>query len=356
MGQPDGADDTAHARVTSYDVARLAGVSQSAVSRAFRDGASISQEMRARIQRAARELGYAPSNIARALITQRSRLIGVVATRNTARNNPDILFHLGHQIQEAGNRMLVFTLPDTDSGEGIPDDLFAYHVDGVIAATSLPDEVLEACARRRIPVVLFNRTGPAASVSCDHATGMRDLVSHLVRSGTRTPAFIAGPADAPVSVERLNGALDAFAAHGIALDPVVHSDYSHEGGRAAAAQLLAICRPDTIVCANDTMALGVIDACRHELGLRVPEDLGVTGFDNISQSAWPSYALTTVAQPFEQLTRTAVRMLGELVEGEAMPRERRLMPARLVVRESVVGEGHSGPEAIPAAAQERNPP
>ncbi len=322
------------ARVTSYDVARLAGVSQSAVSRAFSEGASISQEMRTRIRRAASELGYAPSNIARALITKRSRLIGVVVTRNTARNNPDILFHLGQRIQDAGSRMLVFTLPSDNASDTILPDLLAYHVDGVIAATSISEEALAACARHRIPVVLYNRQGPAAAVACDHAAGMRALIDHLVRVGTRTPAFVAGPLEAPVSEQRMRGARDAFASHGIVLLPQVHSDYSHEGGRQAAARIFATNRPDTIVCANDSMALGVMDACRHDLGLRVPDDVAVAGFDDIAQAGWPSYALTTVAQPIEALTEAAVRFVVELVEGNTITQDTRLMQPRLIMRGS----------------------
>ena len=333
----DPASDDA-ARVTSYDVARRAGVSQSAVSRAFREGASISAELRTRIHRAARELGYAPSNIARALITQRSRLIGVVVTEVTARNNPDILFHLGQHIQDVGSRMLVFTLPDDSAGDTILADLLAYHVDGVIAATTIPEATLNLCARRRLPVILYNRhtTGaPTASVACDHATGMRQLAAYLLRTGTRDAAFIAGPIGAPVSEERLGASRAAFAELGMRLRPPIHSDYSHDGGQAAACGLLTGGDlPDTIVCANDAMALGAIDACRHILGLRVPDAVAITGFDDIPQAGWPAYALTTVAQPIERLTRAAVDMLMEHVAGRVMENERRLMPARLVLRGS----------------------
>jgi len=294
-------DAVSTGRVTSYDVARRAGVSQSAVSRAFRPGASISSDLRLRVQRAAEELGYTPSNIARALITQRTRLVGVLVTELTARNNPEMLFHLGHAIQEAGSRMLVFTLPGDGAGEDVISDLLSFQVDGVIAAAILPDSGLELCARRRLPVVLYNRHSaemPVASVGCDTASGMARLVDHLRRSGTRDAAFLAGPRGAPVSDERLRAARAAFAECGLRLRPPVYADYSHDGGRAAAARLLAgPKRPDTVLCANDTMALGIIDACRHDLGLRVPEDVAVAGFDDIVQSAWPSFALTTLAQP-----------------------------------------------------------
>ncbi len=322
-------------RVTSYDVARRAGVSQSAVSRAFREGASISAELRARIHRAAAALGYAPSHIARALMTQRSRLVGVLVTEATARNNPDILFHLGQHIQEAGNRMLVFTLPDDAAGDGILSDLLSYHVDGLIAATTLPEETLRRCARHGVPVVLYNRHGIAASVACDHTMGMRDLAAYLARTGTRDAAFIAGPQEAPVSEERHRAARAAFAEFGMTLRPAVHADYTHAGGHAATvAVLTGVAPPDTILCANDTMALGAIDACRHTLGLSVPGDVAIAGFDDVPQAGWPSYSLTTVAQPIPDLARAAVHLLVDQIDGRTTANERRLVPAALVVRAS----------------------
>ncbi len=327
-----------NSRVTSYDVARRAGVSQSAVSRAFRSGASISPDLRARVEAAADALGYAPSNIARTLNTQRSQTIGVVITEMTTRNYPDILFHLGREIQASGNRMLVFTLPEDTVSAAVIADLHACHVDGVISGATIPTDLLEATRRRHLPVVLYNRVprgARVAAVGCDHATGMQDLAEHLARSGTKDVAFLAGPEGAPVSDDRLRASRAALAEHGIALRAPVHADYSFAGGRAATRDLIAgRRRPDTILCANDAMALGVMDALRYDIGLSVPGDVAVAGFDDIEQSAWPSYGLTSVAQPVARMTRAAVRMLVEHVEGENLASERRLMPATLIVRNS----------------------
>ena len=158
--------------------------------------------------------GYAPSNIARSLITQRSQLIGVVVTETTTRNYPDVLFYLGQEIQESGNRMLVFTLPnDVDRSNAI-SDLLSYHVDGIISGATLPEDLLEACERHDVPVVLYNRVSrsPVASaVGCDHATAMHDLVSHLAKGGIARAVFVAGPRLAPVSEDRLRGAQAALA-------------------------------------------------------------------------------------------------------------------------------------------------
>ena len=325
-------------RSTSYDVARLAGVSQSAVSRAFREGGSVSESTRLKVQTAARQLGYAPNNIARSLITRRSRMLGVLVTETTTRNYPEILFHLGQEIQAAGSRMLVFTLPSDEDSASVLGDLLAYHVDGVVAGASMSGDMLEVCQRHRLPVVLYNRVprGPSTSaVGCDHATGMKDLCAHLFAGGMRRASFLAGPGSAPVSMDRQAAAAAALAGHGLELSRIVHADYSYEGGRAAAALLLAgSTRPDTIICANDSMALGVIDACRYDLGLRVPGDVAVTGFDDIPQAGWPSYSLTTLRQPVRDMTRAAVRMVLEHIAGEAIAMERRLMPAGLAIRGS----------------------
>ncbi|WP_293853734.1 LacI family DNA-binding transcriptional regulator [uncultured Alsobacter sp.] len=325
-------------RVTSYDVAKLAGVSQSAVSRTFRDGGSVSPETRAKVERAAQALGYAPNIVARSLITRRSNLIAVLVTAQTSRNYPEVLFQLGQEIQARGNRMLVFTVDFDALAAEVFNDLAGYHVDGIVAATSMEPDLLEACERHRIPLVLYNRVprgGFASAVGCDHATGMSDLVDHLVGGTPRRVAFVAGPKGAVVSEDRLAGARQALVRHGLAIDEVIHADYSYDGGRAVGRDLLARKkRPDTVLCANDAMALGLMDSARFDLGLSVPADVQVTGFDDLPESAWPSHDLTTLRQPVEMLTRAAIRMLEEHIAGTAIGSERRLMPAELKIRGS----------------------
>ena len=323
-GQPRSA-----ARVTSYDVAELAGVSQSAVSRAFRDGGSISRGTRAKVERAASELGYSPSQIARSLITQRSRMIGVVMTEQTARNYPDVLRYLSDEIQATGNRMLLCTVPhDGEAAAGVVD-LLAFHVDGIISSAQMPPEALEAADRQGVPVVLYNRAPTsrmASSVACDHPLAVAALVEHLAAGGLGRIAFIAGPEAAPVSIERLQAVRSELQARGLALDRILHGDYSYESGRRIVAEALSGAdRPQTVICANDATALGVMDAYRFDLGLRVPEDVAVAGFDDIAQSAWPSYALTTLRQPVRRMTQMSVRLLMDQLAGEAAGSERRLM-------------------------------
>lgn len=329
--------DRSAARATSYDVAQLAGVSQSAVSRAFREGTSISEEMREKVESAARQLGYAPSKIARSLITRRSGMIGVVITDLTTRNYPDVLLFLGREIQATGNRMLVFAVPSDEDVDGA-SDLLAYHVDGIISSTSLPEEMLATCRARGVPIVFYNRSprgAGASTVGCDHQSAMELLVDHLLATGTGQFAFLAGPEQAPVSRDRLNGARNALAARGLNLKRVAHGDYSYASGRTLAQELLGGQHGiNTIICANDGMALGVMDAARFDLGLRVPEDVAVTGFDDVPQAEWPTYQLTTLRQPVRRLTRAAIQLLNEQVSGGAAESERRLLPAEIKIRRS----------------------
>jgi DNA-binding LacI/PurR family transcriptional regulator len=324
-------------RATSYDVALRAGVSQSAVSRCFRDGASISADKRARIEAAATALGYAPNKIARSLITQRSRIIGVLVTARTTRNLPDLLLKMGQEIQAAGHRMLLFTLKDGEPPISALPDILAYHLDGVISGVTLPDAMLRICAQRGVPVVLYNRETRndwACSVGCDDPSALSMLAAHLRAGGSRRVAFLAGPAESTVANSRRQAMEAAAREHDLNLIGMKAADFTYEGGRMATRQLIADLRPDTIVCANDAMALGVMDACRYDLNLRIPDDVAVAGYDDMPESAWPPYDLTTLAQPVDALSRAAVRIIGDQLAGSGPPGERRLMQAALVRRSS----------------------
>lgn len=333
-------------RATSYDVAREAGVSQSAVSRCFREGASISPEMRERIEAAARQLGYLPSKVARSLITRRSGIIGVLVTDATARNYPDLITQLGMEIQAAEHRMLLFTLPDEAAAGETLNDILAYQVDGLVSAVTVPKHMLDMCAERDIPVVLYNR--PArhrwpAKVGSDHAEAMGQLVEHLLRCGYRRPAFISGPPGHVVSEARLVGLRAALAPTGIRLVGMAHADYSYEGGRRAARDVSQYkTTPDVLICANDAMAMGAMDTYRFDLGLRVPGEIGVTGFDDVPAAAWPAYALTTLRQPRESLALGAVELVLRHLDGKPCCGETRLLQAQLAARTST-----RRPESMP---------
>ena len=325
-------------RPTSYDVARRAGVSQSAVSRCFRAGASVSPETRRLVLIAARALDYTPNKIARSLMTQRTRIIAVLVSEATTISYPTLLLHLGREIQAADHRMLVYILPGNGGAEEALADIVGYRVDAVISGVTVPDVMMRACARELIPVIVYNRVSRhawASSVGCDDAAAMEALIAHLRAGDCRSIHFVGGPKGAPVAEARLKATGGAAAAAGMEIRGITYGDYSYAGGwRAAASALAGGGRPDAIMCANDASALGVLDYCRNGIGLDVPGELGVTGYDDVPEGAWAAYRLTTLGQPHEALTRAAVRMACDRMEGASPAGECRLFPARLLARGS----------------------
>ncbi len=331
-------------RVTSYDVARSAGVSQSAVSRCFRVGESVSAETRKRVLLAARTLNYTPNMIARSLITQRSRIVAVLVTEATTGSYPSLLTHLGREIQAAGHRMQVYILPGNGRADAIMPDLLGYHVDALISGVTLPGSMMQACARANVPVVVYNRTSRhrwASSVGCDDGMGMEELSQHLYDGGCRTAHFVSGPVNAPVAAARLHAAQLAGSRAGLSIKGTTHAEYSYAGGWQAAEAILAGQAPDAVMCANDAIALGVLDYCRRANGMEVPRDIAITGYDDVAEGGWASYGLTTLGQPHEALTRAAVQIAVSRAAGLSPPGERRLFPVRLLVRSSTAVVNHA---------------
>jgi DNA-binding LacI/PurR family transcriptional regulator len=322
-------------RVTSYDVARIAGVSQSAVSRCFKPGASVSKKMRARVTKAAKELGYQPNAIARSLITRRSNMVAVVISQQTNLYYPEVLVELSQRFSERGIRVLLFTLEHESDIDVMLDQILQYQVDGVIEAARLSEKQIGSIERRGIPLVFYNRSLKdriVNAVCCDQAEGERALVNGLVRAGHRTFGLISGPEDSAVSVERTQGALERLKELGIKTVTVVSGDYSYESGANGLLQLHEKTGglPDAIICANDVMAIGCLDAARYQLGVKVPDDLSVVGFDGVGPAQWKSYNLTTVRQPVDRMTGATVSMILERVEQPDLPPEKRSFSGILI--------------------------
>ena len=330
-------------KVTSYDVARRAGVSQSAVSRVFKPGSSVSEKMRNRVLAAAQELGYRPNAIARSLITRRSNMVGVIISNLTNLYYPEVLSELTHRFSGVGQRVLLFTLPQESDVDRMLQDVLGYQVDGIVSTARLSAEQVAECHGLGCPVVLYNRSFrdvPASSVCCDQVEAGRLIATKLVDAGHQQFGFVAGPTDSVVSQERTRGFLARLEELGLFDVPVVDGDYSYASGYGCL-QELARRRPglDAVVCANDVMALGVIDAARFALGRRVPEDISVAGFDGVDPARWASYDLTTVRQPVRRMTQATVETLLERVEDPAVRPTKRVLPGELIVGSTVRGLG-----------------
>lgn len=322
--------------VTSYDVARRAGVSQSAVSRCFTTGGSVSKATRARIMKAVEELGYRPNAIARSLITQRSNMVAVVVANFGF--SPEFTAQLSRTFSARGLHILLFTLDHENEADDVVDQIWQYRVDGVVAAVRLPRRHVESFARRRLPAVFINRLDEdinANTVCCDQDSGERLLVNRLVAAGHRRFGIIRGPLDSAVSVRRVESAVAQLALHGITDIRFADGEFDHDsGGRAFHALLDAGKAPEAVICANDMMALGAMDAARHELGFKIPDEISIVGFDGAAQSRWPSYDLVTVRQPTREMVEAAADMLMARVEDPTIAIEKRFFSGELIVGSS----------------------
>ena len=315
-------------RATSKDLARRAGVSQSAVSRSFGPNGSIAPATRERILKAAVELGYKPNALAQGLISRRTNLVAVILSSLTALHNPEILVQLSHRLTRHDLRMLLFSLDAEGDVDGVLDQVWRHSVDGVICAAHLTDARIAQFDGNGVPLVLFNRAGgrlPATSVGCDSVSGQHELVDRLLAAGHRRFAIIAGPSDSYVGEERRRAALARLEEAGIADVPMRRGDYGHASGTEAMMALAADRRGiDAVIAVNDLMAIGAIDAARERLALHIPDDLSIVGFDGSDPAIWASYQVTSIRQPMKRMTEAAVEMLVERIGNPRAPAERRL--------------------------------
>ncbi|TDF35620.1 LacI family transcriptional regulator [Alteromonadaceae bacterium M269] len=331
-------------RVTSYDVAREAGVSQSAVSRVFRPGFSASDKTREKVLEVAKRMGYKPNAIARMLITQQSGIIAVIVSSRANVNYPEVLSQLNKSISQRQKRVLLFTLDSSDDLDELLESIWTFQVDGVIAlAAHFEERSLEQLAQHNIPVVLYNRNVPEAnanSVCCSHERGIKQLIDILHEGNHRSYLIISGPEDSDVANERREIASQYLTQLGYSDTPIVYGDYSYESGREALARWLKNNNlPDAVICSNDIMAIGVIDELRENMKLSVPDDVSVVGFDGVSAASWYSYQITTIRQPLEQLTKAAVDILMERIENPDSPPETRVLVGKLIAGNSTKPRG-----------------
>lgn len=325
--------------VTATDVALAAGVSQSAVSRTFTDGGSVSPRTRAKVEKAARTLGYRPNLIARSLITRRSKIIGVAVAYMENQFYPQLLQALSGRLRQSGYRILIFT-PDRaiDADPGV-DELLRYQVDAlVLASTMLSSRVAEDCERAGVPVVLVNRKvdyNHVSSVTGDNSVGGAQIADFLIAGGHKRPAFIAGLPESSTSRDRESAFQLRLAEAGLPTPIHAVGNYTFDDARAAARTLLSLPEPpDCIFCANDHMALATIETARSEFGLEIGKQVSVVGFDNVDLAAWPTFSLTTFSQPIEAMADRVAAILERTLSGETSAPVEEVVSGQLIVRGS----------------------
>ncbi|TEA79971.1 LacI family DNA-binding transcriptional regulator [Allopusillimonas ginsengisoli] len=331
---------TAIRQVTLADVAALAGVSSSAVSRTFTPGASVGKKTRAIVLEAAKTLGYRPNAIARTLSTRKSRMIGIVVSYLHNQFYPTVIERLSQMLQLHGYHVLLFISSDTGTGEDGIDalllDILQYQVDGIVlASTTMSSQLAAHCHAVGIPVVLFNRLAPveeASTVTSDNLEGGRLAARTLIECGARRIAFVRGLEDSSTTQDREKGLKEELARHRKRLFGHICGEYDFDAAKAATRELFSLAKkPDALFVANDHMAFAVIDALR-DMGHEVPRDVQVVGFDNVPQSAWGGYRLTTIEQNSELMARATVSILLEHLEtGDATPRQV-VTPVQLIRR------------------------
>jgi DNA-binding LacI/PurR family transcriptional regulator len=326
--------DRMQGRATSYDVARQAGVSQSAVSRCFKQGASVAPRTRDKILKAANELNYYPNAIAQGLITRRSNLVAIIISNLTNLYYPEVLAELTQRLSAQGIRVLLFSLAAESDVDEVLDQVWRYRVDGAIVAARLHPEQLAAFADRGVPVILYNRIGegvPVASVCCDSISGEHALVEALVEADHYVFGIVAGPADSYVGEERVEAARRRLQQLGRDC-LVVRGNFDYASGDSALKDLMRMTdrKLDALISANDLMAIGAIDSARINFGIDVPRNLSVVGFDGVGPATWLAYQVTTIRQPVRRMTEATVAMLVERIENPDLSPEKRLFAGELL--------------------------
>ena len=327
-------------KVTSLDVARKAGVSRSAVSRVFTPGASVSPATAAKVRTAARELGYRPNVLARSLITGRSRIIGLVVAYLENQFYPEAIERLSKSLQARGYHVLVFMAGnDSDATQKVIDEFLDYQVDGIIAASvGLSNDLTRRCEDAGIPVVLFNRDqfdDRLSSVTSDNMAGGRKLADFLVAGGHRRIGHIAGWDGASTQIDREAGFKAGLMEAGVKLVARTSGNFHYDTAQQAARDMFdRDDPPEAVFVGNDHMAFAVMDVLRFELGIRVPQDVSVVGYDDVPLAAWPSFDLTTVRQRANVMVAETVEMLMARLDNIDTPPRRVCIDGPLVIRGS----------------------
>ena len=323
--------------VTLKNVADRAGVSCAAVSRSFTPGASVSAKTRAKVEDAAHALGYSPNMLARSLMTGKTQLIGLVSNNF---HNPvflQIFDQFTRRLQDQGMRPLLVNLSDeTDPARSV-QMLRAYSVEGVILASSeLPDGFAQAFVQAGLPVVhAFGRAVTPSDVNLvgidNHRAGAM-AAETLIARGYKRIGFMGGPQAASTTQDRMAGFLDYAARHsGVAATVSFAGAYQFDAGRTEMLRLLARDPAEAYFCGDDVLSIGALSAAQT-VGLRVPDDLGLIGLNDMEMAGWPNINLTTISQPFEAMIAASVDMILARLADPARAPETRLLACRLIER------------------------
>ncbi|PSW18035.1 LacI family DNA-binding transcriptional regulator [Photobacterium sanctipauli] len=323
--------------VTASDVAKLAGVSQSTVSRVFIDGSSVSAAAREKVFAAAKELNYRPNAFARSLTTNESKLIGLVFPDSDYPIHMETLQLLSKELQKNGySAVLIPWELDAQQQHSIPN-IFQYRVDGVMAASAQFNTALyEECQDFNIPIVQFARveegTSCSSAISDNYSAG-KLAARTLVERGAKKLAYLTGDIPSYTNNERLEGFTEELTDLTGSAPREINTSYVYEQAlEGIRAVLAADDRPDAFFCSTDILAIALMDVAKNEFGLSIPEDFQVLGFDDIPQASWLGYQLSTFKQDFNRLAKEAVKQLLKQVQTDDQTMVKLMIPVELVER------------------------
>lgn len=327
--------------VTIKDIAKAAGVSPSTVSRALNDSPLIRESTKERIKRLAEELGYERNELARSLVKGRTRALGLLVPDITNPFFAEITKGVEDAARSRGYGVILCNTGDDPQRELAYGLLLRRkRVDGqIITSVALEDPFLPQLSRTKTPFVLVSRTSTTVDspyVIVDDRKGAELAAEHLLQLGHRRIACISGPKDVEPGKVRAEAFKRYLASHGVSVpDPWVrHTDFTWEGGERVATEILGRRRrPTAIFAANDLIALGVLVAA-HKLGISVPKELSVVGFDDIAYASLPLIELTTVAQPAYEMGHMAAEWLMDVLEGKRRRKLRKRVRPKLIVRKT----------------------
>lgn len=324
---------------SARDVAELAGVSRAAVSRCFTPGASISAETRAKILKAADQLGYQVNRLASGLIRNESGIVALIGAEIATPYRSALLSALTEALQQAGK---VALLINTDRSDGSVEralrQAISYRTEAAIFLSGMPAQSLaETCQRNGMRLVLINREWDhpgSLLVRLADAEAGRRAVAVLLAAGCQRLALASSQANTPSLLNRERGFREAATEAGIDWIEDRVGPTSYDTGLQLGMSLLTRpARPDGIFCTADRLACGLMDAARWRLGITVPDQLSVIGFDDIPQAAWESYALSTFRQPIDQIAAQSVAWLQSGAPADSMTELH--LNAQLTMRRSV---------------------
>lgn len=299
----------------------------------------MSPSTRQKVLAAAKTLKYRPNLFARALITQRSNIVGLAVSGLDNQFYPEVVQRFSEEFAKVGYRLLLFVTHGSAGPDPLLDELLKHRLDALIlASSSVSSGLAESCRQAGVPVIMYNNVNPRSDVPSIAATnrlGSRTVAAFLVAGGHRRFAYIAGFKEDSSSFERERGFSSYLVRQGLGLPVRAEGQFSFDGAiRATRALLKSPKRPDAIFCANDHMALAALQVAHAEFGLEPGKGVSIVGFDNVPIAEWPSFGLTTYSQPTADLVARTIRIIQLSLEHELPHDLHQELPGELIVRAS----------------------